>query len=45
MCQVNNAVIFREKPIGSGEFLNQMVEALGIIINRRSKGSPRKMDS
>ena len=27
------------------EFLNQMVEALGIIINRRPKGRPRKMES
>jgi len=27
-----------EKPIGSEEFLNQMVEALGIIIDRHNKG-------
>jgi len=32
VCQVNNSVIFSGKPIGSEEFLNQMVEALGIII-------------
>jgi len=28
--QVNNSVIFSGKPIGPEEFLNQMVEALGI---------------
>jgi hypothetical protein len=30
--QVNNSVTFYGKPIASEEFLNQMVEALGIII-------------
>ena len=30
------------KPIGSKEFLNQMVETLGVTINRRPKGRPRK---
>ena len=46
MCQVNNSVIFRGKPmIGYEEFFNQMVETLGIIINRHPKGSPRKMES
>ena len=45
MCQVNNSVTFRRKPIGSEEFLNRMVEALGIIIDRRPKGRPRKMES
>lgn len=30
------------KPIGSEEFLNRMVEALGITINTRPKGRPRK---
>jgi len=43
--QVNNSVIFSGKPIGSGEFLIQMVEVLGIIIDRRPKGRPRKMES
>ena len=44
--QVNNSVIFSRKPIGSEELLNQMVEALGItIIDRRSKGRPRKRES
>ena len=37
MYQVNNSVIFGGKPMGSEEFLNQMVEALGIIIDRRPK--------
>ena len=40
--QVNNSVIFSVKPIGSEEFLNRMVEALDIIIDRRPKGRPRK---
>jgi len=43
--QVNNSVTFRGKPIGPEEFLIQMVEALGIIIDRRPKERPRKMES
>jgi len=43
--QVNNSVTFSRKPIGSEEFLNQMIEALDIIIDRRPKGRPRKMES
>ena len=35
--KINNSVIFSGKPIGSEEFLIQMVEALVIIIERRSK--------
>jgi hypothetical protein len=31
-------VAFSEKPIGPGKFLNQIVEDLGIIIDRRLKG-------
>ena len=31
--------------MGSEEFLNQMVESLGIIKDRRPKGRPRKMES
>jgi len=45
MYQVNNLVIFSGKPMGSGEFLNQMVEALGITIDRHPKGRPRKKDN
>ena len=45
MCQVNNSVNFSEKPIGSEEFLNRMVEVLGIIIDRRHKGRPRKVEN
>jgi len=41
--QVNNSVIFNGKPVESEDFLNQMVEVLGIIIDRRPKGRPRKM--
>ena len=33
MCQVNNSSTFSGKPIGFEEFLNWMVEALGIIID------------
>ena len=42
---LNNLVTFIGKPIGPEEFLNQMVEVLGIIIDRPSKGKPRKMES
>jgi len=41
---LNNSVIFSEKPIGFKEFLNRMVEALGVIIDRCPKGRPRKME-
>jgi len=43
--QVNNSATFSGKPIGSAEFLNRMVEALGIIINRRPKGRSRELES
>jgi len=43
--QFNNSVTFSGKPIGSEEFLIQMVEVLGITIDRRPKGKPRKMIS
>jgi hypothetical protein len=43
VCQVNNLVAFSGQPIGSEEFFTQMVEALGIIIDRRPKGRPREM--
>ncbi len=45
MYQVNNSVTFSGKPIGSEGFLNQMVEALGIIIDRHPKGRPPKMEN
>ena len=45
MYQVNNSVTFSGKHIESEDFLNQMVEALGIIIDRRPKGRPLKMES
>jgi len=38
-------VIFIGKPIESEEFFNQMVEALGITIDRRPKGRPRKREN
>jgi len=31
--------------MGSKEFFNRMVEALGIIIDRHPKGRPREMES
>ena len=37
--QVNNSITFNRKPMESEEFLNRMVEALGIIIDRRLKES------
>ncbi|MCK4376606.1 MAG: hypothetical protein KAV97_00085 [Actinomycetia bacterium] len=45
MYQVNNSVIFSGKPIGSEEFFNQMVETLGIIIDKPPKGRPHKRES
>ncbi len=39
--QLNNSVTFNGKPIRFEEFLNQMVETLGIIIDIRPKGRPR----
>ena len=45
MSQVNNSVTFSGKPIGPEEFLNLMVETLGIIIDRRPEGRHRKMES
>jgi len=42
VCQVNNSVTFRGKPIGFEEFLNRIDEALGIIVDRRPKGRSRK---
>lgn len=37
MHQVNNSVTFRGQPIGTEEFLNRMIEASVIIIDRRPK--------
>ena len=39
---MNNSVIFIRKPIGSEEFLKQIIKALGIIIYIRPKERPRK---
>ena len=38
----NNSVAFSGKSMGSEEFFNQMVEALGIIVDSRPKGRLRK---
>ena len=45
VCQVNNSITFSKKPIGSEEFLNQMIETLGITIDRYPKERLRKMES
>jgi len=45
VCQVNNSVTFSGTSIGSEEFLNQMVEVLGIIIDRRPKEKHRKIEN
>jgi len=45
MYQFNNSVTFSGKPIiGPEKFLNRMVETLGITVDRRSNGRPRKME-
>jgi hypothetical protein len=43
--QANNSVSFSGKPMGSEVFLNQMLGVLGITIDKRPKGRPRKMES
>jgi len=45
MYQLNNSITFSGELVGHEEFLIQMVEALGIIIDRRLKERPRKMES
>ena len=45
MYQVNILVTFSGKSIGSEEYLNRMLEALGIIIDKHPKGRPRKMEN
>jgi len=41
VCQVNNSGTFYGKPMGHEEFLNRMVEALGITVDRYPKGRPQ----
>jgi hypothetical protein len=43
--QLNNSVTFGGKPIEPDGFLNQMVDTLGIIIDRSPKRRPRKKDN
>jgi hypothetical protein len=45
MYQVDNSVIFNGKPMRFEEFLIQIVETLGIAIDRRPKGRTRKIES
>jgi hypothetical protein len=42
---LSNSVTFGRKPIGPEEFFNQRFEDLGIIIEERPKGGPRKIES
>lgn len=42
---LNNSINFSGKLIGSEKFFNWMVEALGIIIDRRHEGIPRKREN
>jgi len=41
----HNLVTFSGRPIGSEEFLNQMIKVLDIIIDRRLKERICKMES
>ncbi len=43
--QVNNLVTLAENLRNPRSFLNRTVEALGIIIDRRPKGRPRKREN
>ncbi|MCK4376721.1 MAG: hypothetical protein KAV97_00710 [Actinomycetia bacterium] len=43
--RTNNSVTFPGQPIRAEEFLNQIVEVLGNIIDRSPKVRPRKMES
>ena len=45
MYQLNNLDTFSGKPIGLKEFLNRMVEALGVTMDRRPKGRFRKREN
>jgi hypothetical protein len=45
VCQDNILVTFSKKPMGSEEFLNRIVEVLGITIDRHPKGRPRRTES
>lgn len=42
---INNSVTFSGQPIKSEEFLNRIVEALDIIIDRRPKRMTHKMEN
>jgi len=45
LLMLNNSLSFSGKPKGFEEFFNQMIEALGINVDRRPKGRPRKMEN
>ena len=41
----NTLLTFSGKPIGYEEFLNRMVETLGITVDSCPKGRPRKIEN
>jgi len=45
MYQLNNSVFFSGKLIRTEEFLNKIVKALGITIDKSPKGRSRKRES
>ena len=45
LLMLNNSATFKGKPIRAEEFLNRMIETLGITVDRRFKGRPRKMEN
>ena len=45
MCQLNNSVTFSEQPLKLEEFLKQVVETLGITIDRYLKERPFKREN
>ena len=45
ICELNNTVILNRKPIGSGKFLNQIVEILSIIMIDILNVNLEKMES
>ena len=45
MLMLNNSVTFNGRAIKSEKLLNRMVGTLGITVDRRPKGRPRKMES
>ncbi|GAF99393.1 unnamed protein product [marine sediment metagenome] len=45
MYQLNNSVTFSGQRISPEEFLNRIVKALDVAVDRRPKERPRKIES